>query len=68
MLPRIPHAKLHVLAGTGHLSPLESPNEVARLIHAFVSELDQDHARPKTLEAFPVAFDTACSFGATFRV
>jgi pimeloyl-ACP methyl ester carboxylesterase len=39
LLPRIPHAKLHVVAGTGHLSPLESADEVAQLIHRFVSEI-----------------------------
>jgi len=31
LLSRIPHAVLHVLPGTGHLSPLESSQELARL-------------------------------------
>jgi len=39
LLPRIPHAALRVLAGAGHLSPLESPKELARLIADFVREL-----------------------------
>ncbi|XBS71774.1 alpha/beta hydrolase [Acerihabitans sp. KWT182] len=36
LLPLIPHARLHVLPGTGHLSPLESPAEVAGIIREFV--------------------------------
>ncbi len=39
LLPHIPHAELKVLPGTGHLSPLESPDEVASLITDFVSGL-----------------------------
>jgi pimeloyl-ACP methyl ester carboxylesterase len=35
LLSRIPHAVLHVLPGTGHLSPLESPQDIARLIGDF---------------------------------
>ncbi|MFM0257241.1 alpha/beta fold hydrolase [Paraburkholderia sediminicola] len=63
LLPRIPHAKLHVLPSTGHLSPLESPQEVAKTIHEFVSELDTNPNQPKALEQFPVAFDTAFNAG-----
>jgi pimeloyl-ACP methyl ester carboxylesterase len=37
LLPRIPHASLHVLPATGHLSPLESPVELARVIGSFVA-------------------------------
>ena len=37
LLTRIPHAVMHVLPGTGHLSPLESPREVAGLIGEFLS-------------------------------
>jgi len=36
VLSRIPQATLHELAGTGHLSPLESADEVARTIQRFV--------------------------------
>jgi pimeloyl-ACP methyl ester carboxylesterase len=35
LVPRIPHAVLYVLPGTGHLSPLESSQELARLIRDF---------------------------------
>jgi pimeloyl-ACP methyl ester carboxylesterase len=35
LLSRVPHAVLHVLPGTGHLSPLESPQELGRLIASF---------------------------------
>ncbi|WP_213993706.1 alpha/beta hydrolase [Sodalis sp. dw_96] len=36
LLPLIPHALLHVLPGTGHLSPLESPAEIAGIIREFI--------------------------------
>ena len=39
LLPRIPHAILHVLPDTGHLSPLESPQELAELIANFADAL-----------------------------
>ena len=39
LLPRIPHAVLHVLPGTGHLSPLESPADLARDIDRFAKEM-----------------------------
>jgi pimeloyl-ACP methyl ester carboxylesterase len=35
LLSRVPHAVLHVLPATGHLSPLESPQELGRLIADF---------------------------------
>jgi pimeloyl-ACP methyl ester carboxylesterase len=35
LLSRIPHAVLHALPGTGHLSPLESSLELVRLIREF---------------------------------
>ncbi|MDE1150416.1 MAG: alpha/beta hydrolase [Azospirillaceae bacterium] len=41
LLPRIPQATLHVLPGTGHLSMLESPGEVARLIADFTRALNR---------------------------
>jgi pimeloyl-ACP methyl ester carboxylesterase len=39
LLPRIPQAVMHVLPGTGHLSMLESPGEVAGLIADFCNDL-----------------------------
>jgi pimeloyl-ACP methyl ester carboxylesterase len=35
LLSRIPGAVLHVVPGTGHLSPLESPADLVRLIEQF---------------------------------
>lgn len=43
LLPHIRHAVLHQLPGTGHLSPLESPAEVAALIRSFVDSLEPSH-------------------------
>ncbi|MBB3212702.1 pimeloyl-ACP methyl ester carboxylesterase [Herbaspirillum sp. Sphag1AN] len=39
LLSRVTHARLHVVPGTGHLSMLESPEEVTRLIREFVASL-----------------------------
>ncbi len=39
LLPRIPHAVLQVLPGTGHLSMLESPQELAPIIAEFADAL-----------------------------
>ena len=39
VLTRIPQAVMHVLPGTGHLSPLESPQELAALIGRFADAL-----------------------------
>jgi pimeloyl-ACP methyl ester carboxylesterase len=36
LLPRIPHAEMKIIPATGHLSPLESPTEVAELISYFL--------------------------------
>ncbi|WP_063779099.1 alpha/beta fold hydrolase [Caballeronia mineralivorans] len=41
LLTRVPHAVMHVLPGTGHLSPLESPAEVAGIIREFVDGLER---------------------------
>ncbi|SDI74862.1 alpha/beta fold hydrolase [Paraburkholderia phenazinium] len=42
LLPYIPHARMHVVPQTGHLSPLESPLDVARLIQDFVTSETTD--------------------------
>ncbi len=39
LLPRIPQAVLHVLPGTGHLSPLESPTDIARIVEALAARV-----------------------------
>jgi len=39
LLPRIPQAVMHILPGTGHLSMLESPDEVSALITEFCDGL-----------------------------
>jgi pimeloyl-ACP methyl ester carboxylesterase len=39
LLPRVAGTTIHVLAGTGHLSMLESPSEVAALIRSFCERL-----------------------------
>jgi len=46
LLPLIPQAILHELPGTGHLSPLESPKEIAVIVGEFVEQLvaDKNHA------------------------
>ena len=41
LLSRVPHAVMEVLPGTGHLSPLESPDAVADLIEHFCSALKE---------------------------
>lgn len=38
LLPLIPTAKLTVLEGTGHLSPLEVPDQVAASISGFIAQ------------------------------
>jgi pimeloyl-ACP methyl ester carboxylesterase len=39
LLPHIPHARMQVVPGSGHLSPLEAPVEVAGFIQEFVESL-----------------------------
>ncbi|RKP46359.1 alpha/beta fold hydrolase [Trinickia fusca] len=60
LLPRIAHARLEVLPGIGHLSPLEAPSAVAAAIRQFVGELAWGSRTP---EQVPAAFDTAFNAG-----
>jgi pimeloyl-ACP methyl ester carboxylesterase len=41
LLPRIPQAVMRILPGIGHLSPLEAPVEVARIIERFVAAIEE---------------------------
>jgi pimeloyl-ACP methyl ester carboxylesterase/putative intracellular protease/amidase len=40
LLPRIPGAILKILPGTGHLAPLESPEELSTMIDEFIRSLN----------------------------
>ena len=48
VVSRIPQATMRVLAGTGHLSPLESPAEIADIIGDFVEGLAHKRIEKKT--------------------
>ena len=63
LLPRIAHAAMHILPGTGHLSPLEAPAEVARMIARFVDAIEGKSVVCGTPDAVPVAFDAALNAG-----
>ncbi|MGH8779374.1 alpha/beta fold hydrolase [Paraburkholderia sp.] len=65
LLPRIAGARLHVLPGTGHLSPLEAPSALATVIRQFVGERasNGNTGRPNAPEQVPVAFDAAFNAG-----
>jgi pimeloyl-ACP methyl ester carboxylesterase len=39
-MPRIAGATMEVVAGTGHLSMLEKPSDVAQLVRTFVDGLN----------------------------
>jgi pimeloyl-ACP methyl ester carboxylesterase len=39
LLPLVPHARMQVLEGVGHLSPLEAPEEVAAAIAGFLDQI-----------------------------
>jgi pimeloyl-ACP methyl ester carboxylesterase len=40
LLSRAPGTPLYVLPATGHLSPLESPREIAEIIHSFAGKIE----------------------------
>ncbi|WP_321926619.1 alpha/beta fold hydrolase [Paraburkholderia guartelaensis] len=63
VLPHIPHAAMHILRGTGHLSPLEAPADLARIIARFVGAIEDHSAVRSTPEQVPVAFDAALNAG-----
>lgn len=63
VLPRIPHAAMHILPGIGHLSPLEAPAEVARIMASFVEAVESRSALCHAPEEVPSAFDAAMNAG-----
>ncbi|WP_250471905.1 alpha/beta fold hydrolase [Caballeronia sp. GAFFF1] len=63
LLPRIPHAAMVVLPGVGHLSPLETPTDIARVIARFVGEIENGSAGCRAPEDVPLAFDAAINAG-----
>jgi pimeloyl-ACP methyl ester carboxylesterase len=63
LLPRIPHAAMHILPGIGHLSPLEAPTEVAQIMKGFLEALKNNSARCNTPDEVPHAFDAASRGG-----
>lgn len=63
LLPRIPHAALHVLPETGHLSPLEAPGEVAGRIARFVAAIESDSVICHAPDQVPAVFDAALNSG-----
>ena len=63
LMPRIPHAAMHILPGTGHLSPLEAPVELAHIIARFVAGIEDKSAVCSTPEQVPAAFDAALNAG-----
>jgi uncharacterized protein (TIGR02246 family) len=63
LLPRIPHAALHILPGTGHLSPLEAPEDVAQNIASFVAAIEDKSVVCNAPADVSAAFDTAMNAG-----
>ncbi|CAD6537958.1 alpha/beta fold hydrolase [Paraburkholderia sabiae] len=63
LLPRIPHAAMHILPGTGHLSPLEAPVEVAQNIARFVAAIEDKSVVCNSPADVPAAFDAAMNAG-----
>ncbi len=39
LVHRLPHARLEILPETGHMAPIERPDEISRLIRGFLAEL-----------------------------
>ncbi|SAK56938.1 alpha/beta hydrolase [Caballeronia fortuita] len=52
LLPRVPHAVLRIVPSTGHLSPLESPVEVASIIEEFADALVNKHSSVSRLKRY----------------
>ncbi|WP_343666846.1 alpha/beta fold hydrolase [Paraburkholderia tropica] len=63
LLPHIPHATIHFLAGAGHLLPLEAPTEVATIIGKFAHAIEDRSVVCSTPEQVAVSFDAAFNAG-----
>lgn len=63
LLPRIPQAAMRILPGIGHLSPLEAPAEMARLIADFVAAIEDKSAVGSAPDHVSAAFDAALNAG-----
>jgi uncharacterized protein (TIGR02246 family) len=63
LLPRVPHAAMHILPGIGHLSPLEAPAEVAQIMASFLAAVENQSAGCSVPAEVPHAFDAAMNAG-----
>ena len=63
LLPRVPHAAMHILPGVGHLSPLEAPSEVAQIMANFLAAVESKSAGCNAPSEGPAAFDAAMNAG-----
>lgn len=63
LLPRIPHASMIIIPDTGHLSPLESPGEIARCISSFTALIEKSAAVYRSPAETIAAFDESFNAG-----
>ena len=63
LLPRIPHAAMYIIPDTGHLSPLEAPEDVARIIAGLLAAIESKSVVCNTPADVPAAFDAAMNAG-----
>jgi pimeloyl-ACP methyl ester carboxylesterase len=63
LLPRIPHAAMVILPDTGHLSPLEAPEDIAHNIARFVAAIESKSVVCNAPADVPAAFDAAMNAG-----
>lgn len=43
MKSRIPHSRLEIIRGAGHMSPMEQPTQVTHQMHKFLREVESHH-------------------------
>lgn len=63
LLPRIPHAALHILPGVGHLAPLEAPEAIAQEIVRFIDAIERGSGQCNSPEQVAIRFDAAFNSG-----